>query len=466
MAKSLTTDEIQTILESGKFNNLIGATEDELLECKKSPYQLDQEDQKLELAKDVSALANVRGGYIIIGARTEKTLAQLIADEVTEVHPFPQNLVDIERYFNVLKSFVYPRLEDIKIKWFVSAQNPGKGIVSIYIPKQPQVLWPFLITKNIEEIGKNRRIVFGYAERRRANAEPKSVEELHTMIRDGSLFGPINQKLDILQENVEMMSTGITVPLSKTQPHHFLEGRVGLVLSELELPTTNPFYVLGVVPHKSLDIPDLFKGAETNVVKLLHDPPSLRSRGFDLSCYETDRIIAGERRRVMIKKYKSLNLWRDGMLIFASEGDNFLCWGSKPGRLRINPLALVESLYLFSKLANLVYKEGKLPPQVVVFHLEIRNMTINEFPVGLVPGPLGSFKSIFGADIHDAPESSKKINLEWNEEITPGVVAYRLARELYVWFGISEDHIPYTELSGTDKVISENKIIEMNRNPI
>jgi hypothetical protein len=64
MAKSLNPEQIQDILECGSFDEFIGVVEDHQLECKKEPYQLQRDDQKQEFAKDVTALANVEGGFI------------------------------------------------------------------------------------------------------------------------------------------------------------------------------------------------------------------------------------------------------------------------------------------------------------------------------------------------------------------------------------------------------------------
>ncbi|NOT96228.1 MAG: ATP-binding protein, partial [Nitrospira sp.] len=68
--KKLSLEDVQQILESGEFDSLIGTQEDDHLECKGEPYQLDINHAKLEFAKDVSALANAKGGIILIGVRT------------------------------------------------------------------------------------------------------------------------------------------------------------------------------------------------------------------------------------------------------------------------------------------------------------------------------------------------------------------------------------------------------------
>lgn len=71
MPRFIPLSDIWSILGSGDFNQLIGGLEDDHLECKSAPYNLTEDQGKMELAKDVSALANADGGIILIGVQTE-----------------------------------------------------------------------------------------------------------------------------------------------------------------------------------------------------------------------------------------------------------------------------------------------------------------------------------------------------------------------------------------------------------
>jgi predicted HTH transcriptional regulator len=57
----MTRDQALAILANGDFDQLIGAPESLEVEFKSEPYRVEQESQKFELAKDVSALANAAG---------------------------------------------------------------------------------------------------------------------------------------------------------------------------------------------------------------------------------------------------------------------------------------------------------------------------------------------------------------------------------------------------------------------
>src|SRR5215469_3990787 len=95
MARTLTPDQVQTILSSGNLDDLITTIEDEHLECKVAPYQLDQQGDlaKQELSKDVSAMANLSarlirpGGHILIGVQT-RTSPEHHGDVIVGVSPF------------------------------------------------------------------------------------------------------------------------------------------------------------------------------------------------------------------------------------------------------------------------------------------------------------------------------------------------------------------------------------------
>ena len=52
-------EEIQEILLSGRLEELKGTLENEFFDAKSKPWELDSERGKLDLAKDVSSLANL-----------------------------------------------------------------------------------------------------------------------------------------------------------------------------------------------------------------------------------------------------------------------------------------------------------------------------------------------------------------------------------------------------------------------
>lgn len=173
--------------------------------------------------------------------------------------------------------------------------------------------------------------------------------------------------------------------------------------------------------------------------------------GFDLNTNSSAKIVKGQLRQAISPAgRKILQLWRDGTLVFAVAGDrDFLCWGNygpNNSTLRINPLVLAESTYLFSKLSVEVLKYETPKPYEIEYSIGFRNMPIDDPSSGLVPFPLGTIGWHFSENIISPSESNTELIIPIREDdINPGIVAYNLVREFYLWFGVEADLIPYKE---------------------
>ncbi|MFH1597103.1 MAG: hypothetical protein ABIG94_12185, partial [Pseudomonadota bacterium] len=174
------------------------------------------------------------------------------------------------------------------------------------------------------------------------------------------------------------------------------------------------------------------------------------------------RIVRGQLLRSVTSGYKILDLWSDGTLIFIAPGDTeFLSW-PKPledGSLCINPLTLAESSYLFAELSRQVYDIARPSSRKVQYRLEIRNMSVSNRPSIIVPASLKSNDWSFKIHKYPAPDSGKFLSLFWEgESIEPGEVAFGLVKQLYEWFGIEHEKIPYTKSDSGRMVIDPEKI--------
>ncbi len=86
-------------------------------------------------------------------------------------------------------------------------------------------------------------------------------------------------------------------------------------------------------------------------------------------------------------------------------------------------------------------------------------MTAGGQPSQLFPGPVGTRAAQFGMDLHDAPGAQVGFQLHWDTPgIHPGRAAFLLVREIYGWFEIDEDGIPYTSVEGGERVIDPEVI--------
>jgi hypothetical protein len=127
--------------------------------------------------------------------------------------------------------------------------------------------------------------------------------------------------------------------------------------------------------------------------------------------------------------------------------------------LRINPLVLIEATYLFVELSRLIFEKARPEPKTIQYALGLKNMTLDGRPCVLTPGPLAGFAWEFGTDFQQPPQPDISVSVIWNDpQIKLGRVAFLLVREVYRWFGIEDEAIPYKEREGDEFVLSPEQI--------
>jgi hypothetical protein len=398
------------------------------------------------------------------------------ADIVRKIGTFSKSHVNPSQYRDVLKEWTYPSLQKLEIGWFPSARNIDVGIVAILIGDQDQLWRPFVITRTVENSGRTSTVLFGYAERSLDRSAPTGVQQLHLLLRDGLRFGtslssqPLPPSMLALSENKS--STPPASPQEKPSASDRSEKIFAALVKEKARNaeetaqlSARPVFVLAATPYQSTNIPRLFSSRDSDVVRLLEDPPELRSGGFGPDAGLNSRIVEqGEARRTVIDHYKLLEVWKDGTLVSVAEGGaDFLSWGSRAENLlRINQLVLVEATYLFVKLVNDVLAWADPAPLTVYYLLGMRRMTIQE-PAILFPGPLSNFPH----GQRRAQGSERVVTFSASFGTDPRLIAFKLVAQVYHWFGFDEDNIPYTEQSTSgERIISPDQIVELNRHSI
>jgi hypothetical protein len=206
MPMPLTLKEIGEILANGAFEKFLGEIESECFDAKAQPYQSD-EAGKREMAKDASAFANVVGGFIVLGLKTKPSLLHL-GDEVDELRPIPQTLVDPDQYTKILDTWCYPPIEGLSVRFHPSTSIASQGFIAIAVPPQRAELKPFLIVRSFDGDKKKIETMFGYAERRRDGNSPLGVSDLQKALRAGLFF---EQRIEARFDRIEGMLTNPAV---------------------------------------------------------------------------------------------------------------------------------------------------------------------------------------------------------------------------------------------------------------
>ncbi len=217
-----------------------------------------------------------------------------------------------------------------------------------------------------------------------------------------------------------------------------------------------------------VQVPALFAGRSHALIQLLDQPPELRHAGFDISVGVETKIVKGRLRCSLNPARRVLELWRDGVLLFASEASRHLCWGTgNAGEpLMLNPLALAETTYLFAEMTNRIREFMKEPQDTNDYVLGLQRMSVNGQRALLFPGPNRARLSAFPADFHRLEtDDLEDIRMTVPAPTDPRIVAYGLRRELYARFEFDEDAIPYTTEVNGQPATDPQKIIEDGKEP-
>lgn len=450
----LDIEELESIIEDGNFTRIKGECESAFFDCKREIYNLKRNSSKFELAKDVSAFANAGGGYILIGIETKKS-GTSHCDKIVDIHPLEQNLCDPKQYLDVIAKWIYPKPKDIQAKWYPTKESSNKGIFVIKIPLQSRIQKPFLISRTVQESEKLCEVLFGYCERKHESNDPKSVVELHQILRDGLNY---SDNLDSRLQSIELALDKFVESSPPVKSENFkIDEKINEVL-HTEGMNLKRAMILTAYPDYPVNLKTLFSSDPQSLKSKLEHPPKIRERGFGLRTLDRARIIKGTFCRVTNGDRKAIDLYKDGTLVAALKADeDFLCWAMKA--LTINPVALVESIYEFVQLYELIIQDMDKKPKKIYLKIDFRNFHQNNTKNILAAGGLNDIGFVFMDDIRYAPDNNWFDYFEINEEdFEVHFVALGIIEMIYLYFGFELEAIPYTKEIEGKKYIDIEKI--------
>jgi len=311
--------ELVAALETGDFARILGTAETDELEFKQQPYRITERLQKWELAKDVAALANQRGGVIVIGYRTEKRPNELV-DTVLEHREVPKDLVDWRAYRHTLQTWVHPPLAGIAGQWYPRDPAIARGVFVLIVPAQPEES-KYFVVHEMARADEAFPGAVGIPVRHDDHVLWLQPQAVHALLREAfwwrrhgpavaAVAGPDAGQRDAAQRIRTRCEA--------------IEERAGW--QEI------PFIALHAMPEALLPREDDFY-AENGLKGHIANPPALYRHGFNLltgAPAEVQRdgsIVSGTNRRL-------LWLSPDGFLSAAGRGDeDFFGWFfNQPGR--------------------------------------------------------------------------------------------------------------------------------------
>jgi len=448
--RQLTVEEVTAILSRGAFTELISAVEHGQFECKSGLYDTKAVKGKIELAKDVSALANSNGGYVLIGpATTKNPLHQ--GDEVISISGFASSAFQPDTYRDTLAAYIYPPITDLKIQWHASDRDPTKGIASIYVPPKTTNDKPFLVVQS-EIASQVRGHLFGYFERVGDAALPTSVQIIRDTMKDGKRYGDLERRMENLEGLVTKL---VAVRTAKNNPLDIklLLRRAADARAESQLSDVPSFFLIAA-PTEATKLSGLFS-TQSAEYKAISEPPAYRENGFDLNPHNPVQHLRGEFVRRVALGRKGLELWQDGTLIFVGRNDeDFLGWAARrnpaENNIYINNFVLTEVVSLFLTATIQIFGGMQDPPEKIKvcfgltredLHVEIDGeVTTYELSAHPIDRVFGSYsgRKVLAEDTTFWIDFTLK-------DAAPEVEALKLLKEIYHWFGITDEQIPYVD---------------------
>jgi predicted HTH transcriptional regulator len=209
----LEESQVTSVLRSGVLQDLVGLEETVDFEAKSEPYDLDLPGGRYELAKDISALANAQGGYLLIGLETERATDRDL-DVVCALRLLSEESVARAKYIGVAKEYIYPEVVGLRVD-FLPERDGTAGVLVIHVPSQHPDSGPYLILRVVEDGVELKQIVVGYVQRQGDRNTPLSGPALQQRFRKGSdtvsvRLGRIEDRLDAVLDKEGPSSTVAT----------------------------------------------------------------------------------------------------------------------------------------------------------------------------------------------------------------------------------------------------------------
>ena len=205
--------------------------------------------------------------------------------------------------------------------------------------------------------------------------------------------------------------------------------------------------------------------------KIIENPGQLRPSGFDLITRDQARIIKGQYFEVSSAERKRIRVYKDGSVFVRVFGDeDFLSWGQNTDNFnkspRLNTIALVEFTLNFCRFCGQLIPLLDPKPQQVNLKVDIRNAFVGNRKLLLIPYEVSHYFFTTTDGRKEAPEESMARTIPVDADalrLTPAYAAYKLLRQIFFWFGITDEQIPYSSQAPTGQRFIDQTLIINSR---
>lgn len=434
--------ELLLALERGDFAAILGTNESVEIDMKDSPYLLESPRQKWELAKDVAALANARGGVIVVGFRTERP-AHVLVDTVTEHRPVNKTLVNWDSYAGTIAQWIHPPPRGITSRWFPSDAGQERGVFTISIPPQDEAAKHFVVREINREDGSFPGAI----------GVPIRDGDRVVWLRPEGVQALLREALWLRQHGMVGQTTTEADRLGADE--HRVRQRCEAI-QQLANWVQMPFLALHALPALALPRPDDFY-SDDGVKGRLVNHPVLREAGFHLQT-RRDVDVVQDGSLVSVSHRRAVWLAPNGFFSAAAVADaDFLGWyfndDADPGPLTINPRVLAEYVlefcrFVHTQLAPRTDEPPALWMSTIGFDRRRGVVLVPEIGAG---GAMVRFWRAMGFQPRPPRQSEAHVRLA--SRGNAGEDAYQLLVEFYALFGAPPTLIPFQQNGRIDEQV-------------
>ena len=419
--------------------DLIGNQEENLwIDFKQKHYHQDPNDlekHKYEICKDVTAMANAEGGYILIGVQEKNGIAK----DFFSV----QDPDKIERSINyVCLQFIDPRIPNLEVKKR-TLEWKGQDTTLVIIHVAPSVMRPH---------GIRWKGSINFVKRYADHTREYPISELGVAFSARHyppILGQIHAQLDTILRNTQQNRRSSMTP----QEDALEQQRVGDLLHLMKLRfeeaiSDEPYYRILAVPT-TLN-PDAVSTQEQEIRDILGNPPDVRRTGFGFTGIK--RIRSSTEGIMGLDVWNPEDVWnyevvilQNGFLELRSPlSSTRFQWFKEESGISADsnwlyPYAVCEYPVTFMRLVQAIYSAVGIDSSIIV-QQEYRNLNgfllVGRHPSAPLFGIVEEFQHVYTQS--DAIGNQQTIQ----PTFFPDQVAYNLVKEIYASFGLTEDLIP------------------------
>ena len=361
-----------------------------------------------------------------------------------------------------LADLIYPPPHGVRIIVYENASGDGQGVAAIIIDPAFVAERPYLVGKVTDENEVSIGAYFGYFERKRDFIPSVSIAKIQQQLSAGLQWASIHERLSAMETKIDALTPSRKAPSKITtilRPERVMRIKKARITVGRD---DAPLIYFDASAESPCIFPTLFKSRSQRVVRLIENPPQLRQNGFEIWADRSSAIIEGRVRRNVIAGHRLIELWEDGEFIFVGEVDeDFLGWsvgstGTRP--IHISNFVLAEATLHFCWLMRWIFEEADPKPSVLRLAVGLANLN-RSGPATLSDIPEGKIRAMSLSYSAPSPDREFFEFAEW-DSYDPAQLAYRLLKNVYVWFGFNADRMPYVDSSGPEPKLDAVSLIE------